>query len=124
MIDDSRRDRDLFKLQLERWGYRLEAYPDAFDALIAFDKGKPGSSSYPFSGVLIDMALVGTDGLTVAREVRRIEGIGSARVPIVFISGHPELRVVDGMEVEPFGVLDKLKLEHSAAELATILQGK
>lgn len=105
IIEDDDNIRDLIRVTLESFGYSIEAFENAEDALTRIEEELPDL-------VIFDLMLPGMDGLTAVREIRSWKKGGS--LPIMILTAKDtELDKVMGLDsgaddyvTKPFGVLE------------------
>lgn len=78
LVDDDRHVRDVVSQMLARRRYSVVAVSDGNKALAKIIEEKPDL-------ILLDIILPGTDGTTIAQQVR--ENPGTEDIPIVFLTG-------------------------------------
>ena len=105
VIEDDESIRELLKVALEGFGYRIKAYEAAEQALTDMKEEKPELAVF-------DLMLPGMDGLTAIRQVRQTTELKN--IPIICLTAKDkELDKVAGLDVgaddyitKPFGVLE------------------
>ena len=105
VIEDDESIRELLKVALEGFGYKIKAYEAAEPALVDMKTEKPDLAVF-------DIMLPGMDGLTAIRIVRQNPDIKNT--PIICLTAKDkELEKVAGLDVgaddyitKPFGVLE------------------
>ncbi len=105
VIEDDESIRELLRVALEGFGYRIRAYEAAEPALSGMKEEKPDLAVF-------DLMLPGMDGLTAIRQVRQDPILKN--IPIIcLIAKDKELDKVAGLDVgaddyitKPFGVLE------------------
>ncbi len=105
VIEDDESIRELLKVALEGFGYRIRAYEAAEPALSGMKEEKPDLAVF-------DLMLPGMDGLTAIRQVRQDPALKN--IPIICLTAKDkELDKVAGLDVgaddyitKPFGVLE------------------
>lgn len=125
VIEDDDNIRDLIRIALEGFGYRVEAFETAEDALAAMEKRRPALAVF-------DWMLPGMDGVTAIKRIRRTD----REMPIMLLTAKDkELDIVVGLDggaddymTKPFGVLELsarirtlLRRREKAAEPADVL---
>ncbi len=87
IVDDLETNRKILTLQLQSWGIKTHAAPTPEEALKAIHSGER------FAAAVLDMEMPGMDGLTLAKDIRRL--YGPDELPIILLSsgalptGHP-----------------------------------
>jgi len=105
VIEDDENIRELLKVALEGFGYRIKAYESAEPALIDMKNDKPDLA-------IFDLMLPGMDGLSAIRLLRQDNQL--KKVPVICLTAKDkELDKVAGLDVgaddyitKPFGVLE------------------
>ena len=105
VIEDDESIRELLKVALEGFGYRIKSYESAEPALLDMKDDKPDLA-------IFDLMLPGMDGLSAIRLIRQDAQLKS--VPIICLTAKDkELDKVVGLDVgaddyitKPFGVLE------------------
>lgn len=105
VIEDDESIRELLRVALEGFGYRIRAYEAAEPALSGMKEEKPDLAVF-------DLMLPGMDGLTAIRQVRQDPTLKN--IPIICLTAKDkELDKVAGLDVgaddyitKPFGVLE------------------
>jgi two-component system alkaline phosphatase synthesis response regulator PhoP len=105
VIEDDENIRELLKVALEGFGYRIKAYEAAEQALLDMKEDKPDLA-------IFDLMLPGMDGLSAIRLLRQDTQLKS--VPVICLTAKDkELDKVMGLDVgaddyitKPFGVLE------------------
>ena len=105
VIEDDESIRELLRVALEGFGYRIRAYEAAEPALSGMKEEKPDLAVF-------DLMLPGMDGLTAIRQVRQDPILKN--IPIICLTAKDkELDKVAGLDVgaddyitKPFGVLE------------------
>jgi two-component system, OmpR family, alkaline phosphatase synthesis response regulator PhoP len=105
VIEDDESIRELIKIALEGFGYRIKAYESAEPALLDMKEDKPDLA-------LFDLMLPGMDGLSAIRLLR--QDIQLKNIPVICLTAKDkELDKVMGLDVgaddyitKPFGVLE------------------
>jgi PAS domain S-box-containing protein len=86
IVDDNATNRRILALQVEGWGLRAYAVPDAREALrelrAARDAGRP------FALALVDYQMPGTDGLGLTRAIRADPRLERTRVVLLSSAAH------------------------------------
>lgn len=84
LVDDEAGVRSAMKLLLEAFGYTVEAYASANEAL-ASRYCTPGTPSSELPGVIVsDVRMPGLDGFEFLNTIRR----GGSNTPFILVSGH------------------------------------
>ena len=97
VVDDTTTNRDIMVRQIETLGGRSIAVPSAEAALAAIRQAS--RINVPFAGIVIDHFMPGTDGVTLARQIREDRTLPQQRL-VLASSSHldPETRaVVEGL---------------------------
>lgn len=105
VIEDDESIRELLKVALEGFGYRIKAYEAAEEALTDMKEERPDLAVF-------DLMLPGMDGLTAIRQVR--QNAEFKNIPIICLTAKDkELDKVAGLDVgaddyitKPFGILE------------------
>lgn len=105
VVEDDESIRELLKVALEGFGYRIKSYEAAEPALLDMKADKPDLA-------IFDLMLPGMDGLSAIRLIRQDSGLKG--VPIICLTAKDkELDKVAGLDVgaddyitKPFGVLE------------------
>ncbi len=105
VIEDDENIRELLKIALEGFGYKIKAYEAAEPALLDMKEEEPDLA-------IFDLMLPGMDGLTAIRMLR--QDIQLKNVPVICLTAKDkELDKVMGLDVgaddyitKPFGVLE------------------
>ncbi len=105
VIEDDESIRELIKIALEGFGYKIRAYEAAEPALEDMKNEKPDLA-------IFDIMLPGMDGLTAIRQIRK--DLTLRNIPIICLTARDkELDKVTGLDVgaddyitKPFGVLE------------------
>ena len=103
VIEDDDNIRDLIRIALEGFGYRVKAFESAEEGLAAMEREKPDLAVF-------DWMLPGMDGVSAIKRIRRT-GTG---MPILLLTARDkELDIVIGLDggaddymTKPFGVLE------------------
>lgn len=105
VIEDDDNIRDLIKIALESFGYRVWAFETAEDALKSFEADKPDLA-------IFDWMLPGMDGITAVKKIRQTEKIKDTPI-MVLTAKDKEFDIVVGLDcgaddymTKPFGVLE------------------
>lgn len=105
VVEDDESIRELLKVALEGFGYKIKAYESAEPALLDMKEDKPDLAMF-------DLMLPGMDGLTAIRLLR--QDVQLKNVPVICLTAKDkELDKVMGLDVgaddyitKPFGVLE------------------
>jgi signal transduction histidine kinase/ActR/RegA family two-component response regulator len=81
VVEDSAVNRTVAGHVLERAGFRAHLVDDALQALDALDV-------QTFDAILMDCQMPGMDGYEATRELRRREGAGERRTPVIAMTAH------------------------------------
>ena len=103
MIEDDDNIRDLIRIALEGFGYRVKAFESAEEGLAAMEREKPDLAVF-------DWMLPGMDGVSAIKRIRRTD----TGMPILLLTARDkELDIVIGLDggaddymTKPFGVLE------------------
>lgn len=105
VIEDDDNIRDLIKVALESFGYRVLAFESAEDALKNFEQDLPDLA-------IFDWMLPGMDGITAVKKIRINEKIRDTPI-LVLTAKDKEFDIVVGLDcgaddymTKPFGVLE------------------
>ncbi len=91
VVDDDARTSRLFASLLEEDGYYVEVFRDGVEALERFASGPPPDA------VITDLVMANVGGLKVLEAARQ----RWATVPVIFVTGHPELLAHIGTQFHP-----------------------
>ena len=102
VIEDDDNIRDLIRIALEGFGYRVKAFESAEEGLAAMEREKPDLAVF-------DWMLPGMDGVSAIKRIRRTD----TGMPILLLTARDkELDIVIGLDggaddymTKPFGVL-------------------
>ena len=103
VIEDDDNIRDLIRIALEGFGYRVKAFESAEEGLAAMEREKPDLAVF-------DWMLPGMDGVSAIKRIRRTD----TGMPILLLTSRDkELDIVIGLDggaddymTKPFGVLE------------------
>ena len=103
VIEDDDNIRDLIRIALEGFGYRVKAFESAEEGLAAMEREKPDLAVF-------DWMLPGMDGVSAIKRIRRTD----TGMPILLLTARDkELDIVIGLDgsaddymTKPFGVLE------------------
>ena len=103
VIEDDDNIRDLIRIALEGFGYRVKAFESAEEGLAAMEREKPDLAVF-------DWMLPGMDGVSAIKRIRRTD----TGMPILLLTAKDkELDIVIGLDggaddymTKPFGVLE------------------
>ena len=103
VIEDDDNIRDLIRIALEGFGYRVKAFESAEEGLAAMEREKPDLAVF-------DWMLQGMDGVSAIKRIRRTD----TGMPILLLTARDkELDIVIGLDggaddymTKPFGVLE------------------
>lgn len=105
VIEDDDNIRDLIKIALESFGYKVCAFETAEEALITFETDLPDMAVF-------DWMLPGMDGITAVKKIRQMEKIKDTPI-LVLTAKDKEFDIVVGLDcgaddymTKPFGVLE------------------
>ena len=105
VIEDDDNIRDLIRIALEGFGYRVKAFESAEEGLAAMEREKPDLAVF-------DWMLPGMDGITAIKKIRQTENVRNLPI-IVLTAKEKELDKVVGLDcgaddymVKPFGILE------------------
>ncbi len=87
VVDDNATHRRILEQWLQNWQLEPVATGDAATALEALQQGV--RQGRPFSLVLLDSRMPGTDGLTLAARIRERQELSSARIILLTSGDHP-----------------------------------
>lgn len=100
IVDDSPEILELAKISLEHKGFDVSPCDNGFDALKAFERSL--SERCRFEASLIDCAMPGMDGLTLALRIRQMEKerglVMGERTRLIFFTGHHDLQLSEQVQ--------------------------
>src|SRR5262245_10741598 len=103
IVDDNATNRRLLKLQTEKWGMFSRETESPAEALVWIQRGDP------YDIALLDYQMPGMDGISLARELRKIPGARS--LALILLSSVNRPPIADEQEIGFAAVLSKpLKL--------------
>lgn len=105
VIEDDENIRDLIRIALEGFGYKVNAFETAEEALLQVDTDLPDLA-------VVDLMLPGMDGLSAIKRIRKIEAV--KEIPIIVLTAKDkEFDKVVGLDggaddymTKPFGILE------------------
>ncbi len=109
IIDDDTRTAERLAQMLREDGYAVEVLKDGVDAL-----RRLGASPLP-DVVVTDLVMPGASGVTVMLEARRKQ----SHVPVIFLTGHPELLARLPMKLDPEPIVFTKPIEYD--ELRSVI---
>ena len=91
VVDDDERTSRLFASLLEEDGYCVEVFRDGAEALERFASGPAPDA------IITDLVMANVGGMKVLEAARQ----RWAKVPVIFVTGHPELLAQVGTQFHP-----------------------
>ena len=97
VVDDSTTNNLLCKILFEEKGYKITAFENGKEALVAIKSSKPDM-------VLLDLMMPETDGLTMLRDIKE----NTTDIPVIIVSAADSRAYIDeALKLKPFDYVKK-----------------